>query len=342
MRRWTMPLVAGSSFIASLVIGSLVIASLVIASLVIIGGLSASWLFAFQPEQVQLRFQFQPKQILTYEATDQGEGTMTFNFGGQDVVSQMRMEIKTTDTYQVERVSDYGDAVILRTTRGKMTLKVTTPTGEEKTETRDLPPTRVRMQVDPTGQVRQMQWLERPEREKKEVASTPFGKLGIRFLDVPEVALEDLLLPEKPVKVGDTWDITRSVKMTVGDRPVKLEVKGQGRLAGWEKVGDRLCALLETTKEIPTVSDFFQQLFTALPPPEASNATGDGSVKDESKFWFDADAGRILRVESATETTMNFSLSLPTGESVSTMILMHTTERKQLVKVSKASNSEKP
>jgi hypothetical protein len=197
------------------------------------------------------------------------------------------------------------------------------------------------MQVDPTGQVRQMQWLERPERQK-EGAPVPFVKLHIRFPEIPEVGLEDLLLPEKPVKVGDTWDITRSVKMTVGDRPVKLEVKGQGRLAGWEKVGDRLCALLETTKEIPTVSDFFQQLFTALPPPEASNATGDGSVKDESKFWFDADAGRILRVESATETTMNFSLSLPTGESVSTMILMHMTERKQLVKVSKASNSEKP
>jgi hypothetical protein len=329
-------LVAGSSFIASLVIGSLVI-----ASLVIIGGLSASWLFAFQPEQVQLRFQFQPKQVLTYEATQQGEGTLTINAGRQDIVSQVHAEVKTTDTYQVERVSDYGDAVILRTTRGKMTFKVTTPTGEEKTETRDLPPTRVRMQVDPTGQVRQMQWLERPERQK-EGAPVPFVKLHIRFPEIPEVGLEDLLLPEKPVKVGDTWDITRSVKMTVGDRPVKLEVKGQGRLAGWEKVGDRLCALLETTKEIPTVSDFFQQLFTALPPPEASNATGDGSVKDESKFWFDADAGRILRVESATETTMNFSLSLPTGESVSTMILMHTTERKQLVKVSKASNSEKP
>jgi len=118
---------------------------------VIAFGALAGWLFAFQPEQVQLRFQFQPKQVLTYEATDQGEGTMTFNFGGQDVASQMQMEMKTTDTYQVERVSDYGDAILVRTTRGKMTFKVTTPTGEEKRETRDLPTTRVRMQVDPDG-----------------------------------------------------------------------------------------------------------------------------------------------------------------------------------------------
>ena len=307
----------------------------------VLGGLLAGWLFAFQPEQVSLRFQFQPKQTLTYEATQQGEGTLTINAGGQDIVSQMHIEAKTTDTYQVERVSDYGDAILVRTTSGKMTFKVSAPTGEEKAETRDIPTTRLRLHVDPTGQVRQMQWLERPEREKEEVASTPFGKLGIRFSDAPEVALENLLLPEKPVKVGDTWDITRSVKMTVGDRPVKLEVKGRGRLAGWEKVGDRLCALLEMTTEIPTMSDFFQQLFTAL-PTEASNATVDGSVKDESKFWFDADAGRILRVESAGEATMNFSLSLPTGGSVSTMMLMHMTERKQLVKVSKASPSEKP
>jgi hypothetical protein len=340
MRRWTMPLVAGSSFIASLVIASLVIGSLVIASLVIIGGLSASWLFAFQPEQVQLRFQFQPKQILTYEATDRGEGTMTFNFGGQDVVSQMRMEIKTTDTYQVERVSDYGDAVILRTTRGKMTLKVTTPTGEEKTETRDLPPTRVRMQVDPTGQVRQMQWLERPEREK-EGAPVPLGKLDIRFSEIPEVGLENLLLPEKPVKVGDTWDIAQSVKMTVGERPVKLEMKSRGRFVGWEKVGDRLCAVLETTTEIPTMSDFFQQLLTVL-PPEAGSATMDGSVKSEDKFWFDPDAGRILRTEGTGEFTMNLSFALPTGQSLSTMMLMHMTNQKQLVKVGTASSSEKP
>ncbi len=307
---------------------------------VIAFGALAGWLFAFQPEQVQLRFQFQPKQVLTYEATDQGEGTMTFNFGGQDVASQMQMEMKTTDTYQVERVSDYGDAILVRTTRGKMTFKVTTPTGEEKRETRDLPTTRVRMQVDPTGQVRQMQCLERPEREK-ESAPLPLGKLDIRFSEVPEVGLENLLLPEKPVKVGDTWDIAQSVKMTVGERPVKLEMKSRGRFAGWEKVGDRLCAVLETTTEIPTISDFFQQLLTVL-PPEAGSATMDGSVKSEDKFWFDPDAGRILRIEGTGELTMNFSLSLPTGQSVSTMMLIHTTERKQLVKVSKAPNSEKP
>jgi hypothetical protein len=339
MRRWTMPLVAGSSFIASLVIGSLVI-----ASLVIIGGLSASWLFAFQPEQVQLRFQFQPKQVLTYEATQQGEGTLTINAGRQDIVSQVHAEVKTTDTYQVERVSDYGDAVILRTTRGKMTLKVTTPTGEEKTETRDLPPTRVRMQVDPTGQVRQMQWLERPERQperQKEGAPVPFVKLDIRFPEIPEVGLENLLLPEKPVKVGDTWDIAQSVKMTVGERPVKLEMKSRGRFVGWEKVGDRLCAVLETTTEIPTMSDFFQQLLTVL-PPEAGSATMDGSVKSEDKFWFDPDAGRILRTEGTGEFTMNLSFALPTGQSLSTMMLMHMTNQKQLVKVGTASSSEKP
>jgi hypothetical protein len=198
----------------------------------VLGGLLAGWLFAFQPEQVSLRFQFQPKQILIYEATQQGEGTLTINAGGQDIVSQMRIDAKTTDTYQVERVSDYGDAILVRTMRGKMTFRFSTPTGEEKAETRDIPTTRLRLHVDPTGQVRQMQWLERPEREKEEVSSIPFGKLDIRFSDVPEVGLENLLLPEKPVKVGDTWDITRSVKMTVGDRPVKLEVKGQGRLAG--------------------------------------------------------------------------------------------------------------
>ena len=336
MRRWTMPLVAGSSFIASLVIGSLVI-----ASLVIIGGLSASWLFAFQPEQVQLRFQFQPKQVLTYEATQQGEGTLTINAGRQDIVSQVHAEVKTTDTYQVERVSDYGDAILVRTTRGKMTFKVSAPTGEEKAETRDIPTTRLRLHVDPTGQVRQMQWLERPEREKEEVVSTPFGKLGIRFSDVPEVALENLLLPEKPVKVGDTWDIAQSVKMTVGERPVKLEMKSRGRFAGWEKVGDRLCAVLETTTEIPTMSDFFQQLLTVL-PPEAGSATMDGSVKSEDKFWFDPDAGRILRTEGTGEFTMNLSFALPTGQSLSTMMLMHMTNQKQLVKVGTASSSEKP
>lgn len=301
----------------------------------VLGGLLAGWLFAFQPEQVSLRFQFQPKQILTYEATQQGEGTLTINAGGQDFVSQMHMEAKTTDTYQVERVGDYGDAILVLTTRGKMTVKVSTPTGEEKAETRDIPTTRIRLHVDPTGQVRQMQWLERPEREKEEGSLTPFDKLDIRF------SVENLLLPEKPVKVGDTWDIAQSVKMTAGNRPVKLEIKGQGRLVSWEKVGDRLCALLETTTEIPTMSDFFQQLLTAL-PPEASNAIVDGSAKGESKFWFDADAGRILRVESAGEITMNFSLSLPTGQSLSTMTLMHMTERKQLVKVGKASPSEKP
>ncbi len=308
---------------------------------VIAFGALAGWLFAFQPEQVQLRFQFQPKQVLTYEATNQGEGTMTFNFGGQDVAIQMQAEMKTTDTYQVERVSDYGDAILVLTTRGKMTFKVSAPTGEEKAETRDIPTKRLRLHVDPTGQVRQMQWLERPEREKEEVVSTPFGKLGIRFSDAPEVALENLLLPEKPVKVGDTWDIAQSVKMTVGERPVKLEMKSRGRFAGWEKVGDRLCAVLETTTEIPTMSDFFQQLLTVL-PPEAGSATMDGSVKSEDKFWFDPDAGRILRIEGTGELTMNFSLSLPTGQSVSTMMLMHMTERKQLVKVSKAPNSEKP
>jgi hypothetical protein len=68
----------------------------------------------------------------------------------------------------------------------------------------------------------------------------------------------------------------------------------------------------------------------------------DGSVRSEDKFWFDPDAGRILRTEGTGEFTMNLSFALPTGQSLSTMMLMHMTNQKQLVKVGTASSSEKP
>lgn len=124
----------------------------------------------------------------------------------------------------------------------------------------------------------------------------PFG-LDFTMPQMQSMGWQGFLLPEKPVRPGDSWDITTEQTLNFGDRTVKLEIKGRARLVGFEKVEERDCAVIETTIEIPDFGEFFE----AVPIPK-----GEGSInarmegQSSGKVWFDIANGLVVRKDETT------------------------------------------
>lgn len=290
-------------------------------------------LSAFQPSEATLRFQFQPRQVLTYEGQQKGEGTLTTNAAGQEVVVAMTLEGTSTDTVEVERVGDYGIATVLLTTRSDLQVTVSSPV--QRTEKRSHT-AKARLRIDPQGRILQWQTLDRAAPSgRAPSAGLPTIQLG----EFPTLGFEGLMLPEKPIRAGDTWDAGGSFTLTINERPIKVERKGQGRFVGWEKVSDRLCAVLETTTETPRLGDILQQAVTAAAP--TGSLAAEGEERSTARYWFDPEYGRLAQVRANAEVTTNFSVVAPTGQTVAAMMLMMMQSEKRLVKVGTAPSGEK-
>ncbi|HZV35840.1 MAG TPA: DUF6263 family protein [Verrucomicrobiae bacterium] len=126
-------------------------------------------------------------------------------------------------------------------------------------------------------------------------------------------------LPDKPVKVGDSWPVTmesKNAQMGIMKTEMTYTFKG------WQEHDGHKCALLDFTGTI-----------TSHPPASSTNApqiTMDNG-KITGKTWYDPDQGMVL------ETTSEQSLTLKTaagGKGLSSQMQQNVTTR--LLKVSDA------
>lgn len=282
---------------------------------------------ANQEREVTLRFQFPVKQIRHYESKIDGEMVMTIQVLGQETPLSMNFQGLVTHTEEVESVDKEGVATIVTTVKGKVKTEATgLPAGAELPPEEEISPVTVRLKMNPLGKVSEMKV------EKEQAA--PKSPFSPRMLpQVSGYGFQGLILPEKPVRVGDTWDVSTTVTVSLPDAGTKeLEVKGQARLVAFEKVNERDCAVIETSTEIPD----FGELLQALPiPEEKGKISGHSEGKATSKIWFDIANGFIIRNETTADLNFNFVVSTPTGQSVSISIQGIFRSEQKLTKVTR-------
>ncbi len=262
---------------------------------------------AVQEREVTLRFKFPANQTRTYEERVSGEMAMTFQLPGQEVPLTISLQGKLTKTERVESVDKEGVATLVVTAKGRIRAEVTGLPTEGPPE-QDIPPIQTRLKVTPLGKVLEAQ-VKLPEELGK--GKVPFSP----NLAVPQMqgfSWRGFLLPENPVKPGDTWDISTKIDFKTEDRTVEVDVKGKARLLGFEKVDGRDCAVIETTVEIPDLGELVQVTAKVLPESKV-DARSEGQAT--SKIWFDIAEGLIVRNETTVDMTMNYSATSATGLS---------------------------
>ncbi|MCS7187678.1 MAG: hypothetical protein N3B10_12925 [Armatimonadetes bacterium] len=284
---------------------------------------------ALQEREVTLRFKFPVNQVRTYEQQVSGEIAMTMRVLGEEAPFMISVQGKMTETERIESVDKEGVATLVTTVKGRIKTEVTgLPAGVEVPPEQDIPPVETRFKVTPLGKVLEVE-TKLPEKTEKE-PSFPFPS-DFAMPQMQGLTWQGLLFPENPVKVGDTWDISTKIDFKLEDRTVEIEIKGKARLVGFEKVDGRECAVIEATTEIPD----FGELVRAVPIPEAKGkvrARTEGQAN--SKIWFDINEGLIARNETSVDMTMNFSFSLPTGQSISMSMQGTFKSEERLTKVS--------
>ena len=129
-------------------------------------------------------------------------------------------------------------------------------------------------------------------------------------------------LPDKPVKVGETWPAQRDVPMGLMGT---LVMDSKYTFKGWEEHDKRRCALLEFTG-------------TVASKPGAAPTAGPASMivdngKTAGKAWFDPAAGMIIDSQMEQEMTMKISSS---GQNIESK-----TKTKINVKVVEATDAPK-
>lgn len=291
---------------------------------------------ALQEREVTLRFKFTTNQARTYEQQVSGEMAMTVQALGQEVQAMVLVQGKMTQTERVESVDKEEVATLATTAKGRVKTEVTGLPEAETTREQDIPPIQARLKVTPLGKVLEVQ-TKLPEKTKKTPFPSPLGP-DFTMPQMQGLTWQGLLLPENPVKVGDTWDTSTKIDFKMEDRTVEIEVKGKARLIGFEKLDGRDCAVIETTTEIPD----FGELMQAMPIPESKGkVTARTEGQSHGKIWFDIVGGLVVRNETSTDVTMNFSISLPTGQSVNMSMQGTFQTKQQLTKVSQGEAKEK-
>jgi len=275
--------------------------------IVLVGALCGGWSIS-QEREVTLRYKFPLKETRTYSLQITGEMAMTVQVLGQEAPAMISLQGTMTQTEQIEDVDKDGIATIVTTTKGRMKTEVTgLPVGPETPKQEEIPEVTVRLKVDPLGKVKEVKVEKLGERVEPQI-STPFV---LDFTTMPQmqgVSWQGFLLPEKPIHSGDSWDITTEQTINFGDRTVKLEIKGQARLVGFEKVEGRDCAVIETTVEVPDFGEFLE----AVPiPVEKGSINARIEGKSSGKVWFDITNGLVVKRDETTEVTMNLSISAP-------------------------------
>jgi len=184
-----------------------------------------SWLVS-QEREVTLRYKFPVKETRTYSIRLTGEMAMTVQILGQEAPATISLQGTMTQTERVEDVDKEGVATIVATTKGRMKTEVTgLPVGAEFPQQQEVPEVIVRLKVDPLGKVKEVK-VEKIDEQPK----TKMRCLSVRTSQCRKCKAwdgKDFLLPEKPVRPGDSWDITTEQTVNFGDKTVKLEIKGK-------------------------------------------------------------------------------------------------------------------
>lgn len=266
-------------------------------------------------DEVTLRLRYVPGQTLVYDIGLDGKISVVSEIG---VATDLLFQGKLKQEQQVEAVTDDGTATLLVTVSG--TAQVTmggapapgAPSSQQSSEI-TIPQTRLRLKIAPNGRIMEMQSVPVEKTDggkgKEEVApflQDPFQALT---LGTGAMSLLPVILPEKPIKVGDTWDLTANAPLPIGGGRIPVALKGMGKLLAIQQDDNHPIAVTEVRLEVPELGD---AIVKAMPLKEMGiDMQAKGGTKTVGKHWLDLSRGLLTRSEVTTETQMSTLIRMP-------------------------------
>jgi len=295
-------------------------------SLLVLGliGLVAGFVAA---QEIALKLRYQPGQTLNYKVTVEGKVNLVSEVG---VATDLQFKGELTQEQVVKEVANDGTATLLLTVSGKMRL--VSPTEGTQPAEQEVPTTKVMMKIAPDGKVVEF----KPVKEEGEKSGEQLKMLQDPFqaltMSASAWSLLSPNLPPKPVKVGETWDMSGTVPVPMpSGQSAQAKVIGKGKLLSVECKDGSEIAVSETQIEIPELGEVVTKM---LPLKEMGiDMQVKGGTKSNSKHWFDLMKGLLTRSEVNSETKMVIVIQTPENVGAGTMTLQTQTQVKSVIEL---------
>ncbi|MCX7643312.1 MAG: hypothetical protein N2116_05860, partial [Armatimonadetes bacterium] len=139
-------------------------------------------------------------------------------------------------------------------------------------------------------------------------------------------------LPTRPLKVGETWDLSGTVPVPLpSGQSAPAKIVGQGRLVAVEKKNGSEIAVAEIQTEVPELGEVVTKI---LPLKEMGiDVTVKGGTKANSKIWLDLTKGLLSRSEVNSETKLTVVIVMPENAGAGVMSLQTQTQVKSVVEL---------
>ncbi len=290
-----------------------------------------SWAIAQQ--EIAIKMRYTPGQTLVYKVALEGTVNVVSEIG---VATDLKFKGELTQEQVVKEVAEDGKAVVQVTVTGKMELQNPMEGGQPSPQ--QVPTTKVLLTILPNGQVMDVKRI-REEGEKQppeapEMMQDPFQALTV---GMGAMSLLPPPLPPKPLKVGETWDLTGTVPVPLpSGQTVPTKVIGQGKFVAVERKDEKELAVTEVQLEVPELGELVSQM---LPLKEMGvDVQAKGGTKTSTKNWYDLAQGLLTRSEVSSETKMVLTIAMPANVGGGVMTLQSRTQvqaKVELVEVKK-------
>jgi len=292
---------------------------------------------AQQPKEVTLRLRYAPGQTLLYDIGLDGKVTVISEIG---VATDLQFQGKLKQEQQVEEVADDGTATLLVTVNGMVQVSMGgnpapgTPASQQSNEM-TIPATKWRLKIAPNGRIVEMKPVtaEKASDGKEKITPQPFLQDPFQALTLGAGAMSLLpaILPDKPVKVGDSWDLTATAPLPMGGGRILVALKGSGKLLALQQEDNRPVAITEMRLEVPELGG---AIVKAMPLKEMGiDMQAKGGTKTVGKHWLDLSQGLLMRSEVTTETQMFTLIRMPENAGGGVMSLQSRTTIKTTMRL---------
>lgn len=282
-----------------------------------------------QPTQeITLKLRYQPGQTINYKVTVDGKINLVGEIG---VATDLRFKGELNQEQVVKEVDEEGTATLLLTVNGKMNLL--SPTEGTQQKEQKIPTRKVLVKVAPDGKIKDLKPVREEGEERKEeqleMLQDPFQALTI---SASAWSLLTPNLPPKPLKIGETWDLSGTIPMPLPNgQTAPVKVVGQGKLVSVERKDGKDLAVTETLVEIPDLGEFVTKM---LPLKEMGiDMQVKGGTKSVSKHQFDLAKGLLTQSEVNTETKMVITIQMPENVGAGVMTLQAQTQVKSTIEL---------
>lgn len=258
---------------------------------------------------MKVAYDFKAGQTYRYHYTSTLDATMTM---GSAPASPLKAEGSADETWKVVSIDASGNATIDQTLSNlKTTVTGSMPSGSTTSTTTTTTTTtqHFQFQVTPAGEI-------------LSGGSTSVPPLALAMgqgLGPPGTDQFLAVLPDHPVKPGDTWTKTYTRASPFGQGSVSYAT--QNRFLRYEDLATGRAAVIQTTATLPLdlSTDLGQAAGgpggAASPPPLPTGSPGSGTVsmqgtyKTNTTTWFDVKTDQVARMITADDIdqTTNFS-----------------------------------